>query len=381
MKEIYLDHSATTPLLPCAARAVAEAMSENWYNPSALYAPAVRAAGHLKEARRTLARALGAREDEIFFHSGGTEGVNTAIYGALGKRIGKSEMIISGVEHAAGHRAAQAAEAMGARVTWIAPEADGTISPSAVADAVTEETRLVSVMHVNNETGALNDIAAIARAVKSVNPRTIVHSDGVQAFMRIPFSVASSGVDIYTVSGHKIGAPRGIGATYLRKGTPFVPTLIGGGQESDLRSGTENAAGAAGLAAAAEHWAATVGERLEKQETIRTRMIAALSDLPDLMIHACGPHSPYILSISARGVRGETVLHLLEAEGILIGTGSACHSRHKGSRVLQQMGVPAEYMEGTVRLSFPLAADFEDFDTVIAAYREAIEKLRHFGRK
>jgi cysteine desulfurase len=360
---------------------MARVAATEWFNPSALYRQAVQANKQLASARKVLASALGAKEEEIFFNSGGTEGVNTAIYGSAGKRIAKTEIIVSAIEHAATYRACQMAQEMGARVTFISPNASGVIEPEDVWSRVTENTRLVSIMHVNNETGAVNDIARIANGVKEINRRTLFHSDGVQAFLKVPMNLSSTCIDLYNISGHKVRGPRGTGALYVRKNTPLMPLMIGGGQESDLRSGTENVPGIVGLATAVHHYKGDIAQRLSAQNEIHQRLIAAIEDIPDLMIHARDNACGYVLSMSAKGVRGETVLHILEEKGILIGTGSACNSHKKQSRVLSEMKIPPAYAEGTVRISFPLEADFDQVDRLAAEYRSAVMKLREFGRK
>lgn len=380
---IYLDNSATTKPHNTVIEAMDKAMTEDWYNPSSLYIQSVNVQKKIQDARKAIALSLNVKDDEVFFNSGGSEGDYHAIMGCCGNRLKESEIIVSTIEHSAVYETCLYAEKIGAKVIWIKPNKNGFIEPQSVLDVITPNTNLVSIMHVNNETGSINDIEKISKAVKMINPKAIFHSDGVQAYLKIPLNLHSTCIDIYNISAHKIHGPKGIGAIYIKKGTLFKPLILGGKQEAGMRAGTENIPGILGFSAAVQIFKDDITKRNEeikaKKETLAKLIKEEVSDI--IINSQIDNSSSYILSISAQGVRGETVLHSLEEKGILVGTGSACNSHKKISRVLNQMVIPDNIAEGTIRVSFGLECNFKEFDRFVTEYKNTINKLREFRRR
>ncbi len=347
---VYLDNAATTQVCPEAARAALEAMTEHFGNPSSTHGPGRSAREALKAARQTVAESLGARPEEIFFTSGGSEGDNWAIRGGCHLMRHKGKHIISSLtEHDAVRRTLDAMQAQGYEVTRLAPGPDGAVAPEDVAAALRPDTVLVSLMLVNNETGAVTDIPAVARAIKDAGCPALLHTDAIQGYMKVPFSVKSLGADIVTVSGHKIHAPKGIGAQYVRAGLRLSPLVLGGGQEGGFRSGTENMPGILALAAAVRAYRADAGAR-ERMAALREQVIGTLSPaLPDMQV--LGGGAPHILCLSLPGYRSEVLLNYLDSLGICVSKGSAC-KRGARSHVLEAMELPAKVIDGAVRISF-----------------------------
>ncbi|WP_290584601.1 cysteine desulfurase family protein [Alicyclobacillus sp.] len=352
--EVYLDNAATTPLLPEAEAAIRE-MIPLYGNPSSLHRKGVEAERRLETARRQVLGALGVREGRIVFTGGGTEANNLAIFGTLKRHGGRGRHIVTTrIEHPSVLEPFRALERAGWRVTYVAPDRDGWVPAERVLEAVADDTVLVSVMHVNNETGAILPVQEIGRHLRQ-RPKVIFHVDGIQAFGKIPDCLRQAGADLYTVSGHKIGAPKGVGALYIRPGLEIEPVLHGGGQEGGLRSGTENTIGIAALGAAAEHAAARAKERYERVSAWCEQFIARLGQIPGCQVHRPREASPYIVSASFPGLRGEVLVHALESEGVFVSTGSACSSRGghaKASHVLEAMGLTPAEVTGALRFSF-----------------------------
>ena len=347
---VYLDNAATTQVCPEAARAALEAMTEHFGNPSSTHAPGRQAREALRAARQAVAESLGARPEEIFFTSGGSEGDNWAIRGGCHLMRHKGKHIISSLtEHDAVRRTLDAMQAQGYEVTRLAPGPDGAVAPEDVAAALRPDTVLVSLMLVNNETGAVTDIPAVARAIQDAGCPALLHTDAIQGYMKVLFSVKSLGADIVTVSGHKIHAPKGIGAQYVRAGLRLSPLVLGGGQESGFRSGTENMPGILALAAAVRTYGADAGAR-ERMAALREQVIGTLSPaLPDMQV--IGGGAPHILCLSLPGYRSEVLLNFLDGAGICVSKGSAC-KRGARSHVLEVMGLPAKVIDGAIRVSF-----------------------------
>jgi cysteine desulfurase len=369
--EVYLDNAATTPLLPEVERILQEMFSV-YGNPSSLHRKGLEAERRIEAARKQVLRALGVRDGQIVFTGGGTEANNLAIFGATRRHGGRGRHVVTTlVEHPSVLEPFRALEREGWRVTYVAPDADGWVPAERVLEAVTDETVLVSVMHVNNETGAVMPVAEIGRALRQ-RPKTIFHVDGIQAFGKIPSPASLAQADLYSVSGHKIGAPKGIGALYIRPGLVLDPVLFGGGQEGGLRSGTENTLGIAALGAAASHASERAAERYQQMSAWSEQFCEALRTIPQCRVHRPREASPYIVSASFPGLRGEVLVHALEAEGVYVSTGSACSSRGghaKASHVLEAMGLDAAEVTGAIRFSF-------GWHTDEAAMNRAIEVIR-----
>ena len=378
---IYLDNSATTAMRPCVIEAFDTAMRQTWFNPSAAYAQALVSEKALEAARRSVARSLGAGSDgAVVFTGGGTEGDNLAIAGTCYAR-GKTmrHIVTTAVEHPAVLRTCEYLQSAGFSLRIIPVDETGRVRVQDVADAVQEDTGIVSVMHVNNETGAVNDIAAIAAAVKEKNPHTYVHVDGVQAYLRVPVDLHKTGVDLYSASAHKIHGPKGVGFLFVRRGVRLDGVQLGGGQEMGLRSGTQNVAGIVALQAAVEAWQPEDNARMARMRTRLYEQLAAR--VPDMRKNGAPDDcsAPHILNVGFAGVRAETLLHALEQRDILVSTGSACSSRHRRvSPVLEAMGVPEPYLGGSIRISLGALNCETEVEPTVEAIAQAVETLRRF---
>lgn len=366
---IYLDNAATTPVCPEAAEAALHHMTEAFGNPSSTHAPGRAARQALREARSTVATTLGARPEEVFFTAGGTEGDNWAIRCAAhaARRRGR-HIISSRTEHDAVLHSLRALEADGYEVTYLAPRADGAVHAEDVLAALREDTVLVSLMLVNNETGAVTDVPAVSRALARAGSQALLHTDAVQGYMKLPFTAKSLGADMITLSGHKIHAPKGVGALYVRRGVKLPPLLVGGGQESGQRSGTENLPGIAAFAAAAAA-AKRDADAPARMDGLRRGIVERLSaELPSLV--TIGGGAPHILCLSLPGHRSEVLLNFLDARGICVSKGSAC-KRGARSHVLEAMGLPAPVIDGAIRVSLSRMTTAEETDAFCDALIEA----------
>ncbi len=357
----YLDYAATAPVLPQAAQAVTEAM-EVFYNPSSQYAPARAAQKALEDHRRTLAAALGCQIEEVFFTSGGTEGDNWAIHWAAQRKRG--HIITTAIEHPAVLEPIKALAQQGFDVTYLPVDAAGRISVEDFRAALREDTVLCSVMLVNNELGSVQPVAECCKLAKAFNRDVFFHTDAVQAFLKLPFSARDLGVDAITVSGHKIGAPKGVGALYLKKGSKLKPFILGGGQESGMRSGTESTALIAGLAAAV-HCGMALGkgewDRLKGLQSYAVQRLRAA--LPELEVISQG-ECPHVLAVTLPGYKSEVVVRFLGDRGVCISSGSACH-KGKLSHVYAALGLPKPWLTGALRISFGPGSTAEDVDALV----------------
>ncbi|HIW94582.1 MAG TPA: cysteine desulfurase [Candidatus Flavonifractor merdipullorum] len=349
---IYLDNAATTQVCPEAARAALEVMTEGFGNPSARYPLGQRAAQRLEEDRAAVAAALGCRPEELFFTSCGTEGDNWAIQAAVrhGRRRGK-HIITTVVEHSAVLEPIKALEGQGYTVTRLKCDRTGHVSPEDLRAALREDTVLVSMMLVNNETGALQPVQECCRIVKEYSPDILFHTDAVQAFLKVPFTPAELGVDLLTISGHKIHAPKGIGAQYIRAGLKTEPLLRGGGQEKNLRPGTEPTAQIAALAAACQVWSGKAAENRARMEAVKEATLHELTaKVPGLEIVSRGD-APHVCAVSLPGYPSEMLVRALADQGICVSSGSACH-KGKPSHVFAALGLPKRTLMGVLRISF-----------------------------
>ncbi len=378
---IYLDNSATTRTLPAAVDAARQYMSESFFNPAAAYSPAVESERAVNGARARIAEAMHAGAEEIVFTSGGTESNNMAIHGALGAMRGRGRVVMSAVEHPSVFEV----------MRGLSPEYDvveagvdkeGRVDAASLGRLITPNTRFVSIMHVNNETGAVNDIPAIYKTVKREAPDALLHVDGVQGFLKVPFDARNC--DFYTVSGHKFHGPKGVGALYVKKGTRFLGGQIGGGQERNLRSGTTNTPGIMGMDAALQYYLAHQDVMWQNMRACKVRLAGNLLSLPDVLLNGPAPEkgAPHILNVSFLGVRGEVLLHALEEKKIYVSTGSACSAHKKGkNRILNAMGVTGERQEGAIRFSFSAFNTPAEMDETATAIADLLGLLRRFKRR
>jgi cysteine desulfurase len=371
--EIYLDNAATTR--PMTAAAVQQHMERSWYNPSAAYGQAEAVFKEIKRVRQRLCSAVHI-DGTCLFTSGGTEANNLAL-NALSRR--GAHVVTSAVEHPSVYETCRQMEQAGVRVDYVKPRGF-CIYPEDVAALVTDETALVSVMHVNNETGAQNDIVAIGRAVKTKNPAALFHSDGVQALLKTPVDLSARAVDAYTVSAHKIHALKGTGALLVRQGVAIRPMLYGGGQELSLRAGTENTLGIAAFGEALEAGLAQQAASIDKIRQLRAAFLDGIRGMDGVTAHVPDSFAPHIVSISVEGVRGEVLARAMGEKGVMIGTGAAC-SQGKLSRVLLECGVDRARAEGAVRVSFCANNTPDEVAACLDILQDTVNALRRFARK
>jgi len=374
--EHYLDNAATTKVCPEAVAAAVDAMEVCYGNPSSTHTKGREARKLLDKARSQVASALGCKAGEIVFTSCGSESDNWAIiYGAESmKRKGK-HIISSQLEHDAVRKSLDELERRGFEVTRLSGEADGTVSVERVLNALRDDTILVSLMLVNNETGAVTDISAISKALRKKGSQALIHTDAVQAFLKIPFSAKTLGADMISVSGHKIHAPKGIGALYIKDGVKIKSFIVGGGQENGKRAGTEAMPQIAAFGAACEAAHGTLSENAQHMAGLKARIIDELSGkIPEFCyIESAAPH---ILSISLPGWRSEVLMNYLEAKGVYVSKSSACK---KGGRsiVLESMGLDPKVIDGAIRIGLSRFTTQEDVDALVSALKEAHDTLAH----
>ena len=373
----YFDNAATTPVRPEAVQAAVEAMTEGWGNPSSRYALGREAAARVAGWRGDVAAGLGCRPEEVFFTSCGSEGDNWAIRGAveLGKRRG-SHIITTAIEHAAVLEPCRELERQGYEVTYLRPDREGNISLEELEAALRPDTVLVSMMLVNNELGTLLPVAEAAQAIRDAGSPALLHCDAVQAFLKVPFTPAELGVDLLTLSGHKIRAPKGIGVQYIRRGLNLKPLLTGGGQEGGLRPGTEPTAQAAALAAACAAWQEDYPARIQG---IKEYALESLSAVPGLEIISRGD-APHICAVSLPGYPSEMLVRELSDRGGYASSGSACSSASLDpSHVLLAIGLPHAIAHGSLRLSLSEETTEQEVEEIIRAVSEAVAYLREMS--
>lgn len=374
--EHYLDNAATTKVCDEAAQAALTAMTENYGNPSSTHTKGREANRLLESARKQVSAALGCTPGELIFTSCGSESDNWAIINGAEamKRRGK-HIISSAVEHDAVRRSLDELESRGFEVTRLAPDEKGGVSLDSVVSALRDDTILVSLMLVNNETGAVTDISSIARAVKKACPAALVHTDAVQGFMKVPFSAKSLGADMISISGHKIHAPKGVGALYVKNGLKLKPFIVGGSQENGRRAGTEAMPQIAAFGAACEIARAGMAENIARMQSLRERAVERLSrEIPELVL--IGGGAPHILSISLPGWRSEVLMNYLEAKEVYVSRSSACKKGGR-SHVLEAMGLSSRVIDGAIRIGLSRFTTAEDIDALCAALKKAHDTLAH----
>lgn len=374
--EHYLDNSATTRVCPEAAAAAMLAMTEVYGNPSSTHTKGREAKQLLDKSRKQVADALGCTAQELVFTSCGSESDNWAILnGAELMRRKGMHIISSQVEHDAVRKSLDELERRGFEVTRLKPDEAGAIPVQAVMEALRPDTVLVTLMLVNNETGAVTDIGAIARAMKKAGSQALLHTDAVQAFMKLPFTVKSLGADLVSVSGHKIHAPKGIGALYIKNGVKLKPYLLGGGQENGRRAGTEAMPQIAAFGAACQAAREHLQENYERMAALRQLAIDELRrDIPELVV--IGGGAPHILSISLPGWRSEVLMNYMEAQEIYVSKSSACKKGGR-SHVLEAIGLAPKVIDGAIRIGLSRFTTQEDILALCAALKEARSKLAH----
>lgn len=374
---IYLDNSATTKPCAEAVAAMTQALTENWGNPSALYRFGIESAHGLRTARRQVAAALGAEPDRIFFTSGGTEADNWAVFGTV-KRLGKrgKHIITTAVEHHAILNPVKELEAQGYEVTYLQPDSLGRVSLDALKAALRKDTILVSIMMVNNESGAVMPVAQMAKLVHRVCPEAIFHTDAVQGFLKIPFQAKTLDADLISISSHKIHGPKGAGALYISpRLKSFPPLLYGGGQENGYRSGTEGTPAIFGFAAACAAVSATFRQDIQREKALLDGCIKKLCKLDGVTIN--GAHdAPHILSLSIPGVPTQNSINILQDAGICVSAGSACAKGHR-SHVLAAMGLAPEMIDSSFRVSLCRETTQAEIDSLIAGIESILKWKTH----
>lgn len=389
---VYFDNSATTRVSPRVMDLVVKTMREDYGNPSAKHRMGVEAERYVKDAAQKIAKTLKCTPKEIIFTSGGTESDNLALFGAVlaNPRKGK-HIITTAIEHPAVYQPLLFLEKQGYELTVLPVDGEGHVDPGALAAAVRPDTAVVSVMYVNNETGAVEPVRELSAIVKEKNPETLFHVDAIQGYGKYRIYPKREGIDMLSVSGHKLHAPKGVGFLYVREGVKLSPILFGGGQQGGMRSGTINVPGIAGMGEAA-------AEAYEDFE----RKIAGITEIKDYLIDSLtgeggkaeGPLSgisvnskkgegsaPHIVSISVPGVRAEVLLHALEEKEIYVSSGSACSTHHPGiSGTLKGIGLPEELLDATIRVSLSEESTPEEAEAFLQAMRELVPVLRKFTR-
>lgn len=368
----YLDNAATTMVNPEVIETITKAMAEHWANPSSLYIPGAHSELALNKARADVARTLGATAGEVYFTGCGSEGNNLAILGAARTRKWGKRIVCTGFEHPSVALPMQRLAQEGYDVQFVAPEADGHLNVDKMLELVDKNTILVAAMQVNNETGTAVDVARLAAGVKARNDRTAVHVDGVQAWMRVPVRLAN--IDSYSVSGHKIHAPKGIGALYLRKGYHIEPPYLGGGQEKGMRPGTENLPYAIGMAKAATLLSRTLPQRHKTLVELNTRLREGLKQFPEVTLNSPEDAVPEVLNFSLNVIRSETMLHHLETMGVYVSSGSAC-SKGAASHTLTAMGLEPRRIDTAIRASFCADNTPEDVDALLEGLKTGLATL------
>lgn len=377
IKEIYLDNASTTPVDPRVAQEIAEKMTGCWGNPSSLHKKGLEAKLALEKAAKEIGETLGVKGECIFFTSGGTEGDNLAVIGgALAKKRRGSHIVTTAIEHSAVLASCRHLEEQGFQVTYLQPDSQGRITAAQAADAVTDQTVLVSLMLVNNEVGSILPVGEAAKAIRRKNKDVLLHCDAVQAYGKTPIKIGSGlDVDLLTLSGHKIHAPKGIGALYIKKGVRILPRSYGGSQQGGLRTGTEPVPLACGLAKAALLAAQDLPAKTRHFLTLREELLKNVENLENIRINSPEEGAPYIVNLSAAGIRSEIMLHFLESRGIYLSSGSACAKGQK-SHVLTAMGLNPQIIDSALRVSFGESTALEDVRVFVGALTEGISAIR-----
>lgn len=382
--EAYFDNSATTRCYPEVAEIVVKTMTEDFGNPSAMHLKGVEAEKYVREAAQILAKILKVNEKEIIFTSGGTESNNLALFGGAdaNKRSG-NHIITTSVEHAAVGQPAERLEQMGYEVTIVPVDHRGVVQLEALEKALRPDTILVSTMYVNNEGGAVMPVEEIAKLVHEKSPKALYHVDAIQAFGKYRIYPKKAGIDMLSVSSHKIHGPKGVGFLYINEKARIQPQILGGGQQAGMRSGTDNVPGIAGLGVAAKMVYTDFDKKIEHMYQLKERLAEGFLKLPDVRLNGMEIRegAPQILSASFLGVRSEVLLHTLEEKGIYVSAGSACSShKRKAAGTLSAMGMEAAQRESTLRFSFSEENTFEEVDYALEVIGQVLPMLRRYSR-
>ena len=385
MMEVYLDNSATTKCLPEVAALMTRIMCDEYGNPSSLHKKGVESEKYVRYAKEVIAKCMKVQEKEILFTSGGTESDNIALIGSAyaNYRAGR-HIITTRIEHPAVLQTCAYLEEQGFSVTYLPVNAKGVISLADLERAMTKNTILVSIMHTNNEVGAVQPIEQAGELIKRMNPSTLFHVDAVQGFGQCRIYPKRMHIDLLTVSAHKLHGPKGVGFLYINEKAKVRPIIFGGGQQKGMRSGTENVPGIAGMAKAIEEVFSEFDEKIEYLYKIKERFVKEVSALEGIRLN--GPvgrdGAPHVVSVSIQGVRSEVMLHALEDKGIYVSAGSACSSNKPSvSATLKAIGVEKQYLDATLRFSFSLYTTETEIDYTVKCLSELLPALRRYTRK
>lgn len=383
--EAYLDNSATTRCLECVTEKMVRVMRTDYGNPSSLHKKGVEAEHYIKEAKTFFAENLKVQEKELYFTSGGTESNNLAVIGAAlaNQRAGK-HLITTAIEHPSVLNVMKYLETCGFRVTYLPVDKNGIVSFDALRDAVSQETILLSVMYVNNEIGSVQPVKEMARTVKALNPGVLFHVDAIQAYGKYRIYPKKEGIDLLSVSGHKIHGPKGSGLLYVSEKAKIRPILFGGEQQKGIRSGTENVPGIAGIAEAAKECYKDLEEKADRMYRLKEKLITGAERLDGVTVNGrTGRDSaPHIVSLSFAGVKSEVLLHALEEKGIYVSAGSACSSNKPSvSQTLQAIGLEKGLLGSTLRFSLSFETTEEEIAYCLEGLKEVLPMLRKYVRR
>ena len=385
--QAYLDNAATTRPFECVRDIMIKTMEEDYGNPSSMHMKGVEAEKYVKEAREKLAKTLKVDAKELVFTSGGTESNNFALIGAAmaNKRLG-NHIITTKIGHPSVHNPLIYLEEQGFEVTYLDVNEDGLICMDELLNAITDKTILVSIMMVNNEMGSVQDISTISKLIKEKKNDILFHVDAIQAYGKYYIYPKRMGIDLLSISGHKIHGPKGIGALYTKDKVKIKPIVFGGGQQKGMRSGTENVPGIAGLGAAAEEIYRNHEEKINHLYTLKKALIAGVNEISDVTVNGIGVGientAPHVVSVSFAGIRSEVLLHALEERGIYVSSGSACASNHPAlSGTLKAIKVKKELLDCTLRFSFSVNTTMEEIEYTISVLKELLPMLRRFTRR
>ncbi|HHU79368.1 MAG: cysteine desulfurase family protein [Caldicoprobacterales bacterium] len=385
MTEIYLDYAATTPVIPQVIEAVTDCLKNDYGNPSSMHRLGIQAEKRIKDAKNQVSHLLNAAPDEIVFTSGGTESNNMAILGAAyDKKRRGMHCITTVIEHPSVLQAFAHLEEQGYEVTYLSVDRNGIISLDELKKSIRDDTILVSIMHINNETGSVQPIRQIGAVLNGCSRKPVFHVDAIQSFGKLPVYPEQMGIDLLSVSGHKIHAPKGVGALYIRKGVRIKPILFGGNQQGGIRSGTENIPGIVGLGTGAGWIAKQQNERGSYLSELKNRLVKGISQaVPTAVINGSRDTSaPHIINVGFPGLRGEVLLHALEEEGVYVSTGSACSSRNrKQSHVLKAMGLDNQLLEGSIRISTSYLTTLEEIEAFLPVLTRAVARIERYTRR
>ena len=384
--EAYLDNSATTRCSDRACQLMVDLLTKDYGNPSSLHRKGIEAERFVETAKKKIAKTLRVSEKEIIFTSGGTESNNLAIIGAaMANRRAGNHIITTSIEHASVENPMEFLKEQGFEITYLSVDENGIISLEELEEAVTEQTILVSMMQVNNEIGAIEPVAEAAELIKKKNPDTLIHVDAIQSYGKMYIYPKKLGIDMLSVSGHKIHGPKGSGFLWVKEKTKLKPLILGGGQQKGMRSGTENVPAIAGLGEAAEEIYENLNEKRAHLYGLKQRFIDGIEKLEGTHVKTGEDSAPHIVSVSFEGIRSEVLLHSLEDRGIYVSSGSACSSnnhagKQKGSKTLRNIHLKENLLDSTLRFSFSVHTTEEEIDYALEVLGELLPVLKKYTR-